>query len=1135
MYPNDEIIDKLDAFIRKYYKNKLIRGVIYTVALLVIMFILVSLFEYFGYFGTVVRMVIFWSYITITIVFMLFYILFPVLKMCKIGKRMSYSQAAEIIGKHFPEISDKLLNLLQLKELSSSVDSDLLQAGIEQKTNALSPIPFLKAIDLKQNKKYLKYAVVPLFIVILLLLISPAVLKDSSTRIINYSINYQKPAPFSFVLLNDSLHVPQQEDFLLKVKIDGNSVPDEVFIYIDGKSYKMNKLDKITYSYLFKNVQKSHSFYFESVDVRSGIYNLSVYPKPVILDFQVKLSYPTYTRKKSETLVNVGDLLVPEGTEIQWIFQTRDVDHFYFMVDSVSEKYLPNKNGRITISKSIYSPFMYNFYSGNDYISTSDTLNYSLSVIPDAFPMIIVVQMQDSMGSGRVFFRGRIKDDYGFSALKFKLIKTPVDDTINKEFIEKDISFSTIDCSQEFYYSTLFEDIEINSGDKVEYYFEVWDNDGIHGPKLSKSQVFEIKVPTEEELENMLDATSAKVSEMSENSLSEIKKIQKEIADMTRKLLDKKELTWQDKKQMEELAKKQKSLKETLEKMQDQIKQNNMLEQQYREQSEAILEKQKELDRLYNEVLNDEMKEMMNEINKMIEEVDKKKVQDALENMKLKNENLEKQLDQNIELMKRLELEKKIENTIKKTEELADKQRKLAKETENSKRKDIDELSKKQEKLNDEFKSLQKDIDEIQKKAKEINESSDFKRNKEIEKSISNNQKEASKDLQNKDKKKASEKQNSAADELDKMSNQLAEAKLDMEQEELAEDAEQIRQLLKNLVTLSFEQEALITDLNSILIQDPKYQDIISAEHKIKDDFKTIEDSLRAMSKRQIKVASVINKELENINLNISKSLSGLLRMNQTFYGSSKNLGASSSMQYTMMSLNNLALVLAESLDEMQSQMRQNSQKKNSGNCKNSGSCDKPGNSKPGKGKQSAKSMKELQDALNKQMESMKQQLDKQGNKQDGRSRIGEGSKMSEEFARMAAQQEQIRRMMQKYGEELKQSSGGKMGKEVDKLLKQMEQTETELVNKTITKQTLMRQQQILTRLLEHEKAEMQREKEQRRESKEAKDILQPSQGNLEEYNKLKQKELEMFRTIPPSFTNYYKSKVNEYFYKVGN
>jgi hypothetical protein len=167
-------------------------------------------------------------------------------------------------------------------------------------------------------------------------------------------------------------------------------------------------------------------------------------------------------------------------------------------------------------------------------------------------------------------------------------------------------------------------------------------------------------------------------------------------------------------------------------------------------------------------------------------------------------------------------------------------------------------------------------------------------------------------------------------------------------------------------------------------------------------------------------------------------------------------------------------------------------------------------------------------------MEAMKQQLDKQG-KQEGRGKIGQGSKMSEEFARMAAQQEQIRRMMQKYGEELKQGSGGTMGKEVDKLLKQMEQTETELVNKTITKQTMMRQQQILTRLLEHEQAEMQREREQKRESKEAKDIFEQSQGDLEEYNKLKQQELEMFRTVPPIFTNYYKSKVNDYFYKLEN
>ena len=154
MNAGDKLIEKLDAFIRKYYKNQLIKGVLYTIGLLLVLFILMSVFEYFGYFGTTVRMLLFWSYLVVSLYFLMRYVLLPLSKMYKIGRRISYHQAASIIGKHFPEISDKLLNLLQLKELSYTMaDSDLLETAIMQKTSALSPIPFAKAIDLKQNKK----------------------------------------------------------------------------------------------------------------------------------------------------------------------------------------------------------------------------------------------------------------------------------------------------------------------------------------------------------------------------------------------------------------------------------------------------------------------------------------------------------------------------------------------------------------------------------------------------------------------------------------------------------------------------------------------------------------------------------------------------------------------------------------------------------------------------------------------------------------------------------------------------------------------------------------------------------------------------------------------------------------------
>jgi type II secretory pathway component PulJ len=135
----------------------------------------------------------------------------------------------------------------------------------------------------------------------------------------------------------------------------------------------------------------------------------------------------------------------------------------------------------------------------------------------------------------------------------------------------------------------------------------------------------------------------------------------------------------------------------------------------------------------------------------------------------------------------------------------------------------------------------------------------------------------------------------------------------------------------------------------------------------------------------------------------------------------------------------------------------------------------------------------------------------------------------------LAAQQEMIRRMMQEYGQELKQGNAGnaKLAKEIDQMMKQMEQTENDLVNRVITQQTINRQQQIMTRMLEHEKAEMQREKEERRESHEGKEINhQPSASDLEQFKRMQEKNTELFRSVPPTLSPYYKTKVNDYFYK---
>ncbi|MFT3884440.1 MAG: hypothetical protein QM724_03125 [Flavobacteriales bacterium] len=82
---HDLLIAKLDAFIRKYYKDRLIRGVLYSAGLLVLFFLCASLTEYFGRFGTTVRTVLFWAFIIAALAVVVRFIVLPLMKLLRLG------------------------------------------------------------------------------------------------------------------------------------------------------------------------------------------------------------------------------------------------------------------------------------------------------------------------------------------------------------------------------------------------------------------------------------------------------------------------------------------------------------------------------------------------------------------------------------------------------------------------------------------------------------------------------------------------------------------------------------------------------------------------------------------------------------------------------------------------------------------------------------------------------------------------------------------------------------------------------------------------------------------------------------------------------------------------------------------
>jgi septal ring factor EnvC (AmiA/AmiB activator) len=287
---------------------------------------------------------------------------------------------------------------------------------------------------------------------------------------------------------------------------------------------------------------------------------------------------------------------------------------------------------------------------------------------------------------------------------------------------------------------------------------------------------------------------------------------------------------------------------------------------------------------------------------------------------------------------------------------------------------------------------------------------------------------------------------------------------------------------------------------------DPKYTNYIKKQQNLQDDMIIIADSLKALAKRQMMIQPFVLKELKAIDKGIDESLDAMDKRR-------KNI-ATQNQQLSMTSMNNLALLLGESLEQMQQQMM-------SMQASGQSSCPNPG--KPG-GSQQMKSMKGLQEQLNQQLQQLRE-----GKKPGSQGKNGQS--MSEQLARMAAEQAAIRKKMEEFRDQLK-SETGKSDGDVSKMIDDMEKTEKDIVNDRITQETLKRQEEILTRLLKSEKAEQQREEEQRRESEEARDIKVSNPDDFFEYYKIKNREVELLKTLPPNLKPFYKNKVTEYFYR---
>ncbi|MDT0675373.1 hypothetical protein [Autumnicola musiva] len=1066
---------KLEGFIRKFYLNRLLRGVILFVAVGLLYFLLTLGIEYYFWLSNTGRAILFWLFVAVEFFLLVKLIGIPFLKLLKLSKGLDEVEASRLIGLHFPEVNDKLLNVLQLQ--NDKNQSDLLLASIDQKAKNLQPVPFTAAVNFRGNVKYLKFAAFPVIIIAALFFTgNSSFFSESYNRVSHYNKSYEPPAPFAFILQNDSLKVNENKDFTLKIETLGEVIPAEVSVIYNGDKYLMKNVEPGKFTYVFKNLEENRSFRLESNEVISGSYVLKVNRVPKLLNFAMLLDYPSYTGKKDERISGTGNAHIPEGTTVSWNLETAQTSTINFNI-SDSTISINNSGNTFTYSRPVYANLNYEIGTSNNEVSNYEKLSYKLQVQKDEFPRIDVKQKTDSVNNQTRYFKGTVSDDYGLSKLLLIYYQEGEKDQMNK--IPLEISRGAMD---QFLF-TFPGNLQFERGKNYEYYFQVFDNDAVNGAKYSKSEVFSYREKSVQELtEDNLQQQNISIDQMN-NSLEDMGNNERELEEISRIQKENQNLDYNQRKKLNNFIKRQKEQNELMRNYSEKLK-NSFKNPDKNKEDSGAEELQRRIDR--NEERLKENEALLEELEKLAEKINREELGEKLEKMSRKSKSDKRNLEQLLELTKRYYVEEKKQKLARDLENLSEKQEDLSKEEKSN----VDD----QKELSEEFEDFQKQLNELEKENQNMKSPKDLGREEVDEESIKKDQQEAEDNLEKGETIKAGEKQKNAAEKMKEMSRQMKMKSAQQQGEQLDADIETLRQILDNLLSFSFEQEDLLKQFRELDQKNPVYASKLKKQNVLREHFEHIDDSLYSLAFRNQMINEEITENLTDIEFDINKALERLSE-NEIPQGVA-------SQQYVVTRSNNLAYLLSRILSSMQ-QMA---------------------NPKMGKGSPGEET--QLMDIIKKQGKLQEQMQKGMQERNEGERKKGDGSGegLNGDLYEIYKEQQKLRQQLERLMKEKETGENGQAVKE------KMEELEEELLDKKFDPKNLEKMINLQHELMKFQDAKLQQ----------GEDNSRTSETNQKEYSNEEAEELSrakdyfnateiLNRQVLP-LRQIYKVKVKEYF-----
>ncbi|WP_147379256.1 hypothetical protein, partial [Odoribacter splanchnicus] len=821
------------------------------------------------------------------------------------------------------------------------------------------------------------------------------------------------------------------------------SIPDAtvkpVFICYGGGEFLMTSVDSI-FTYDFELVNNDLKFYFKTQDQTSDSYLLRVLPTPSIDGYRVVAIPPAYTGKEPEILTNTVDLQVLYGSVLQFELTYSNLDSLFFE-DKEQSISIPLKSvSKTDFSRQIKASGEYILSGSNAYFSHRQLLNFNIICISDLYPGIQITEIQDSLKNSLHYFYGVITDDYGFSDLCFNY-SLGTDRTVVVP-----VSFMKNLNTQEFYFSFDFAEFAGTDKTEINYYFEVFDNDNLSGPKSTRSSRLIYRIP---DLNTIFDY-NREVSQSVNNDLKKAEKIAGEIVtgiqDLREKLLDNTTDDWEKQQLSKEVVRK----KEQLDRLLEAVKENNQkksdLNRSFTVQDSLLIDKQKKIQDLLDRLMDSEIKQLLDEFSKLSEEFSKDKFKNLDERMEFTFDQVSEELDRNIELLKRFQIEERHDLISKQIDRLKSDQARLERLLEN-KSFDRDSAYSRNKSILNDLRAIENNYEELITENSTLSEPFDLKDFKTDFDRLSWKMQQQRQNISgNKKDKKLSEEIEDDLFELSKRMKQQQER--NFVNKSLPQN--DIELIIQNILIISLSQEELLQQFSDVQAQSLKYNELGRIQDLKRQEYKIIKDSLSVLAKSNLMLASLLDRKFYDLEVKFGL-LPGYIQDN-------RRSDLLREQHYIINYLNDIALSLTDALQKAKEEVNRSGKRRGEKNSDKKRQRNSSGDSGYPK-------MKQFQRNLKKQLEDLVSQM-KNGEK---------GKPLHQRISNMIRENELFRKSLNEFI-----SEAGSMSSREKQLLNEInqliDQNIRDMANYSVSGQLINRNNLIYNKLLMSEKASKEKE-----------------------------------------------------------